>query len=547
MSKYNYRINLSSSQFREFRERDLLYVDKSLFIEHILDDASDVLMFTRPRRMGKTLNLTMLKTFIDTKETDVAPLFEGLKLENSDVYDQMGTHPVIFFSFRDFQLEGKEDKFRDIIGDVISRYLTQDDVSQYLKKFLDGDNMALSSSVRQLCKDIDNALGVKPFIIIDEYDKLYMDSAKLGEEAFNDARDFTKGIMSACLKDNPHLFKAVITGVNRIAQESMFSDLNNIKVYGVFTESRYDEDFGFTEEEVAALVTDDNDLKDVRDWYNNYRVGGSKIYFTYSVMSYLECGKLNTYWTNSGTINLIKNGINSKRLEQITSAINGEKFIAPASEKIIGEDLNGLRKDSAFYSLLVQTGYLTFDETDILNEYELSIPNVEIKNAWNEYLLEDVYQTYTSTLIDVFKNPEELDLALRELMNNKLSYFDFTIDDPEMVYHAFVAGMLAIAGVKYKSNRESGRGRFDISASANGVNYIFEFKKGDDADNLKNESAIAIQQIKDKNYIADVDQSLPTYLIGIGFHLKECEIVVEECTPVILRLSSVASNARPSS
>jgi hypothetical protein len=530
MTKYNYRIDLGASQFRRFVENDLLYIDKTMFVEHVLDDPSQVLMFTRPRRMGKTLNLDTLRTFIDTAEDseDVKKLFKGLKFENSKYYDQMGTHPVIFLSFRDFHLDNKQEKFQIILKDITNRYLKKSEISDELQKIIDGDFKLLDSSVRFLSRDIQNATGKKPMIIIDEYDKLYMDSATEGEEAFKDAREFTKNIMSSCLKDNPHLFKAVITGVNRIAQESMFSDLNNVKVYGVFRKSVFDTDFGLTEEEVAPLIEDKNELKKVRDWYNNFRIGNNKIYFTYSVMSYLDDGNLGTYWTNSGAITLIKSGLTAKRIEQISAAINGEKFITSVEEKIDGEDLNTLKYDGAFYSLLVQTGYLTFDETDSLKNKFLSIPNVELQNAWQDYILKNVFDAQDFQIIDVFNSPEKLRDGLGDLLNNKLSYFDFQKQDHEAIYHAFLAGMLAVARIPFKSNRESGRGRYDILTNQNGTNYIFEFKKATTPENIEESSSEAIAQIREKNYAADVDNNDPTYLVGIGFHLKESQVKIEQ-------------------
>jgi hypothetical protein len=501
-----------------------------MFVEHVLDDPSQVLMFTRPRRMGKTLNLDTLRTFIDTAEDseDVKKLFKGMKFEQSKYYDQLGTHPVIFLSFRDFKLDDKESQFREVLINIINTYLKDKEISNYVQNFIDGSSTSYSSSIRFICRDIEKATGLKPMIIIDEYDKLYMDSATEGEEAFKDARDFTKNIMSSCLKDNPHLFKAVITGVNRIAQESMFSDLNNIDVYGVFKESAFDTDFGLTEEEISPLIEDKNELKNVRDWYNNYRVGDHKIFFTYSVMNYLKFGKLGTYWTNSGAITLIKTALTAERVEQITNAINGERFQALVNQKIDGEELGTLQNEGSFYSLLVQTGYLTYDETEIIDEYMLSIPNVELQNAWQKYILDNIYLSKTSSIIDVFNSPEKLEDKLPEFLNNKLSYFDFQKQDHEAIYHAFLSGMLAVAGIPFKSNRESGRGRYDIFTNQNATNYIFEFKKATTAEKIEESSAEAIAQIREKNYAADIENNDPTYLVGIGFHLKESQVKIEQ-------------------
>ncbi|GHT81303.1 hypothetical protein FACS1894125_1790 [Actinomycetota bacterium] len=512
-------------------------MDKTLFVEHVLNDPSQVLLFTRPRRMGKTLNLDTLRTFIDPLEKDVAPLFKGLKLEKSPVFDQLGSHPVIWLSFRDFHLESKEFEFQRLVTSLANRYLTKKQISPSLKKLIDEGGPALLSSIRYLCEDIEEATGQKSFIIIDEYDKLYMDSATKGEEAYEEARDFTKTIMASCLKDNRSLFKAAVTGVNRIAQESMFSDLNNIKVYGVFNESEYDTDFGFTEEEVAALIDDKKELEKVRDWYNNYRIGSSKIYFTYSVMSYLDMGRFSNYWGKSGTINLIQSGLTQKRVDQITSAIRGEKFVEIVTDRLNGEDLNGFERNGSFYSLLIQTGYMTFDETDLPNSYELSTPNVELNNVWEEFILDTIFRIANHEVVDAFKHIDKplcFQAKFKDLLSNKLSYYDFDAKEPEKTYHVYVLALLAAVGIKVKSNKEAGLGRYDLFAFYNNANYVFEFKKAQSEEKLEDACQAAIQQIKDKKYTAEIENNNPTHLVGIGFFGKENLVRVERKSATVL-------------
>jgi hypothetical protein len=530
MSSKEYRIDLGSSQFRRFVEEDLLYIDKTLFVEHVLDDPSTVLLFTRPRRMGKTLNLDTLRTFVDPQIKDAAQLFKGLKIEKSKYYSKMGAHPVIWLSFRDFHPETKEIEFQRLIETTAKKYLTEDQMSSIIRKAVNGEGELLLSAIRYLCQDIEAATGQKSFIIIDEYDKLYMDSATQGEAAYEEAKNFTKTIMASCLKDNPSLQKAVITGVNRIAQESMFSDLNNIDVFGVLRNSAYDTDFGFTEEEVSALIDDADELDKVRDWYNNYRVGNSKIYFTYSVMSYLKYGKFGNYWGKSGSINLIQSGLTPQRVEQITSAISGDKFIAPVSDRLNGEDLNGFKASGSFYSLLVQTGYMTFDETESDRNYELSLPNIELKNVWEEFILNKVYDIIESEVVDVLKVADQKEIfqgRFKDLLTNKMSYYDFDVEEPEKTYHVYVLALLAAVGLKPKSNKESGLGRYDVLLQRDDANFIFEFKKAQSKDELEDACFRAIEQIKDKDYAAEIENNNPTYFVGIGFNSKSNMVRIE--------------------
>jgi hypothetical protein len=465
--------------------------------------------------MGKSLNLDTLRCFIDSKEKDAAALFKGLKLEKSPVWDQLGTHPVISLNFRDFKLDNMMESFTDVVKYQAKKYLDPDQMSPALKQ----DVLPLDA-IKIFCRDVEAATGQKTFIIIDEYDKLYMDSAKESPEAYDQARNFTKNVMSSCLKDNPHLFKAVITGVNRIAQESMFSDLNNIEVFGVFRKTEFDQDFGFSEEEVAALIDDKEELDKVRKWYNGYRVGGSKIYFTYSVMSYLKNREFETYWGQSGTIDLIKGALNFERIEQITKAITNGGFYELVNDRLTGEDLNGFKREGSFYSLLVQTGYLTHDKTETSEVFELNTPNVELERVWERFILDSVYNEKPFVITDALKSITNIDTFqynFHKLLSNRLSYFDFDADEPEKTYHVYVLGMLAAVGVKIKSNKESGSGRYDLFANYNGVNYIFEFKKAADVDSLEAACTEGIQQIRDKGYAAELDNDDPTYLVGIGF------------------------------
>ncbi|MDR0842830.1 MAG: AAA family ATPase, partial [Acidobacteriota bacterium] len=443
------KINLSGSMFRSFIEGGFLYVDKSLFIEHVLENGSDTLLFTRPRRMGKSLNLDMLRVFLDpleNKDGSVPVLFSGLCIENRPVFDELSRHPVIDLNFRDYPADAYRQMFRIKIKAQATRYLTKDQYSEELALVLDEDNALLPKALQFLIENIHAVTGAKPFVLIDEYDKLFIDGAKLGGEAFGAIREFTRNVLASALKDNPHLGKGVLTGVNRIAQESMFSELNNIEIHGVLRKSAFDTDFGFTEEEVKEICTA-AELKDVREWYNGYRIGEKKVYFTYSVMTYLKEGRLGNYWGQSGVMDSIKNALTPERFERLSEIVGGfgdARFATPVKDRLTADDMDGYRRSDAFYSLLLQSGYLTYDETGFQNEYEVYLPNRELQSVWQQFLLSHYYNTPASAIMEIFGLVSEkvrFEARLSETIDGKLSYFDFDSREPEKTYHVFMLGL----------------------------------------------------------------------------------------------------------
>jgi hypothetical protein len=514
-----YRIDLGSSNFRSFIENKNLYIDKTLFIQHIIDNPSQVLLFTRPRRMGKTLNLDTLRTFVDPLETDAKELFKGLAIEKSPVYDKMGSYPVIWLSFKDYTYGSCIADFLFKTIEIAKRYLKEDEFSEALKFALQLDSPLLLKSISLLIENIYKVTGKKSYVIIDEYDKLVMDSAKVSKEAYQEALDFTRKIMLPTFKDNPYLQKGVITGVNRIAQESMFSDLNNIKIDGVFQSFEFDTDFGFTEKEVSNLIKNKDEMLKVRDWYNGYRKGNSKIYFAYSVMGYLDAGKFDTYWGKSGTIDLIKKGLVPDRVAEISKMISGKCLNLPVRDRISGEDLNNFRHIDAFYSLLIQTGYLTYDRVSGEKEWLLYCSNVELKTVWEDFILNQLYNIPEHDIFEAF-NFDDIRVfqgRFQNLMANKLSFFDFKDSDSEDIYHAYVLGLLAAAGLDVQSNKESGLGRYDVKLTMQDRIYIFEFKRGSDPEKIEEYAHKAITQIHDKRYYDELNTDKPIILVGIGF------------------------------
>jgi hypothetical protein len=346
---------------------------------------------------------------------------------------------------------------------------------------------------------------------------------------FDELREFTKSVLSSALKDNHSLGKAVLTGVNRIAQESMFSDLNNLKVLDVFTPSTFDEDFGFTEEEVLELCSPE-ELADVRKWYNGERIGDATVYFTYSVMSYLSSGRLNNYWGQSGTTDTIRAHLTTERVETITELINNFGSLGvtkTVKQRLSAEDIQGYASDASFYSLLTQTGYLTYEPTKKSDVYRLSLANRELVAVWSDFILTEMFGLEQSSIKDALATvtePERFTYAFTRLISNRLSYFDIDPLEPERTYHAFIAGVLAGAAIPFASNRESGFGRYDVMALLHDKTIIFEFKVADSAEKMVDAAQAALTQIIERNYAADAPDGKPVYIVGIGFFGKEARV-----------------------
>ncbi|MDR1088902.1 MAG: ATP-binding protein [Coriobacteriales bacterium] len=525
-------INLSSSVFRDFIERDLLYVDKSAFIEHVLEENSDVLLITRPRRMGKSLNLNMLRSFMDVKQSSVEEgLFEGLYIEDRPCLGEANSVPVVYLNFKEFSKDAYEEMFFLSICDQAEIYLATEQYSRSLTASLAEGSKLLSNALRFLIESLHATYGTRPFVLIDEYDKLIMDSANTPH--FDEVRNFTKAVLSSALKDNPSLGKAVLTGVNRIAQESLFSDLNNLRVLDVFTPSAFDRDFGFTEEEIDELCTPE-ELASVREWYNGERIGDSLVYFTYSVMSYLSIGKLDNYWGQSGTTEKIHSHLTNDRIDTIVELVNGfgsYEIQKTVKKRLTAQDIEGYSTDASFYSLLVQTGYLTYEPTEELDSYLLRLANRELVSVWRDFILTDLFglqQRNVQDTLATITDPEYFADAFTDLISNRLSYFDFNKRKPEKTYHAFISGILAGAAIPFASNRESGFGRYDVMALLPDKTIIFEFKTATSAEGMHEAAEEALTQITERNYAADAPPGKPVYDVGIGFYGKEARVAAQE-------------------
>ena len=541
----NNKINLGSSEFRKFIETGCLYVDKTRFIEHVFDDASDVLLFTRPRRTGKSLNLDMLRTFLDGKQNS-HDLFKGLYVESSAVFAQLNKHPVIHISLKELDRDGYAEQLLDAVETVAYSYLSQDQFSRPFARYLSGVGKSGTHGLMRLIQNIHEIYGAKPYVLVDEYDKILTDN--VGRPEYEDIRTWMTKVFEFAFKDNYSLGKAILTGVTRVSQESLFSGLNNIKVYDVFTPSVYDGDFSLTEEEAVELMNEEQ-LAIARKWYNNYRVGDAKLYTMYSVMSYLDSGRLENYWGQSGTMALLGRFLDTQRMEKLVALfVQGNTVTTALEQRLSYQRLLSGTTDDMYYSLAVQAGYLSHDlvsQTGTEETYQVYLHNEELRSVWKEFVLSDTLRDRGNGIQAVFgsiANRSEFSRRFEDYISFRLSYFDLKAD-LEWVYHVLTLGLMLGAGFKCTSNKESGYGRYDLLVEGEGFAAILEFKKAKTKRGLAKEAKDALAQIDERQYFAALSRSAgdasgqspaatpPVYKVGIACYKTSCQVETVLHTP----------------
>jgi len=524
------QIDLSSSNFKDFINNGCLYIDKTAFIEHVIKDFSKVLLFTRPRRMGKSLNMNTLATFLDRTQ-DTAQLFKGLYIENSPAFSHANKYPVIYLDFVNLDamnLESLQKSYRKRILDLIENLLDVQNLSLALREYINDSTDYSPSILGLLVTATAKYYGEEPFLIIDEYDKVIMDT--LNHPEGSEIKNFIVTALQSVLKGTTYFKKAVLTGVTRTAKENLFSGLNNIETYDIFTSSVYDSDFSLTDEELLELVPADK-IDGVREWYNNMRVGNTLLYNIYSVMNYLSkpSAGLKGYWTRTGNEKILGELLNRQRLDEIVRMVNGNHSLKTRLEPQLNmEHLKDSAKcsDISFYTLAVQSGYLSHNHISH-DAYEIFVPNEEARRTWARLILDYRYDSPDSKLCEIFSGIQDTDSfssKLTDFTSMRLSYHDIG-DSLETTYHVFSLGLYIGADYECVSNLEAGLGRFDILLKAKTFNAIIEFKVSETAgdDSLDKGADKALTQIEEKEYWRAVkDSQLPLYKIGIACHGKKC-------------------------
>jgi hypothetical protein len=548
-------------EYRDPYGNPYLFIDKSLLVKEILSD-SHVILITRPRRFGKTLNMSLLHHFF-AKEVTGKPtkhLFEHLEIaKHPEFMKYQGQYPVIFLTFKDIKSESFEEAFLNVQELMQNAYrehetavMSSESLSKSYKKkyqsFLEEKvsvahmNMAL----KNLIYYVHEAYGVKPIVLIDEYDTPIQ--AAYINQHYKKIVEFMRKFLSAGLKDNPYLEKAVLTGILRISKESIFSGLNHLKVYSLL-HHRYGEFFGFLEKEVNYLLLKtnlDHTIKEVTAWYNGYLIGNAIIYNPWSIINYIEeKGFLQPYWINTSDNVLLKklfieSGVSFKT--QFESLIQGKTIEKLMNENFSFESLN--TNESALWTLFSMAGYLKITNLQMSHQgsiCQLSIPNYEVEGLLKTFIAEWLSGVNDAFVFNHFLNEllqgnvEHFEERLKIILLQTCSVHDVSGKNPEKFYHGFLLGLLSgIDPARYtiESNKEAGLGRFDILIVPNDANQLaimLELKSidKDKRPHLKKAAGEALAQIDAKQYVQTKAVKHIRHLlkIGIAFSGKELAIM----------------------
>ncbi len=487
------KIGIGISDFKELRQDNFLFIDKSFFISEIIETGAKVLLIPRPRRFGKTLNLSMLHYFFERHDdkqerAEKEKLFNNLAIKKRKVFkEHFARYPVIFITFKDVKrtnFSGSLFGIKRIISAEVERLIHDPDSLKgsfrLLQKILDEDAgpEQYEESLKLLSRYLHEEYGSPAVILIDEYDTPIHAAWQYGY--YDEMISFMRGLLSGALKDNPHIYKGIITGILRVAKESIFSDLNNLDIYTIL-EKPFADKFGITEDELKTLLLEyemGDRFDEVDAWYNGYRFGDHTIFNPWSILNFINHNpdRPEPYWANTSSNALIKELVIDGGMdvrENIEKLIAGKTIDSIIDKNIVFPDLR--KKERYIYSLFFFCGYLKCVKQipEPRNfRCELAVPNEEVKyifeNIISSWLEESFGNKKLTTMLRalVDGNIDQFQRLLNEFVITTLSFFDAKGKNPEAVYQAFVLGMLLNLGNEYEisSNRELGYGRYDILA-----------------------------------------------------------------------------------
>ncbi|MCI6153358.1 MAG: ATP-binding protein [Fusobacterium perfoetens] len=534
---------IGTDDFKKIIQENCYYVDKTLFIEEILKDKSEVKLFTRPRRFGKTLNMSMLKYFFDIENSENnSHLFKGLKIEKSSCMLEQGKYPVIFLSLKEIKgLTWKENfnKIKELIKDLYGEFLFLRDTLNIIEQrdfdkiiFME-ENGNFEGSLKYLTKFLKNYYKKEVIVLIDEYDTPLISAYEHGY--YDEAINFFKGLYGSVLKTNTNLKMGILTGIIKVVRAGIFSDLNNLNEHNIIDEE-YDEYFGFLENEVKdALEYYKINLKieEIHSWYNGYKFGNVKVYNPWSILKFLYSKKFESYWIGTSENYLIEDIL--KIADEITfNKLNKLLLGKEIEEEITGKStLKNVLEIHDIWELLLFSGYLTINKKIQRNIYSLKIPNNEVREFFKDSFIEIA-----------FGNNIIFNKMINNLLNNNLDYFEKNLQDImlkhmsfndisnlEKVYHSFILGLMISLEREYKitSNQESGLGRYDIliePLNKNKKGYILEFKVASQENKLEEKAMEALKQIENKKYYFTLENKgiKEIILIGMAFYKKLVKI-----------------------
>ena len=535
---------------------EFYYIDKTLLIKDILDIRAEISLFTRPRRFGKTLNMNMLKTFFEISAEDTSVYFKNKKIwQQGEKYtQQQGKYPVIFLSFKDVNKYTWDSLFARLAETIRDEYIRHAELNDS-KKISEADTNFYKKIIADTADETDYAMSMlrlskmlcehydKPVIlIIDEYDTPIQSGYVHG--FYNEIIQFIRDLLSSALKDNNNLAYGFLTGILRVAKESIFSGLNNIRVYSVL-DKKFAAYFGFTADEVAEMARYygvPEKVAEIKDWYDGYRFGEVEIYNPWSVLNYLgnDCVPM-PYWVQTSSNSIIYEMLertSTETYKELLQLIDGEVVTSLIDTNVIYPEL-GDRPENIF-SLLLMTGYLKAVKTTVTpfgdTECELCIPNRELKNVYYKEIIAHLSDSmsinvaYAITKALLAKDGTRLKQALQKFLLETVSFHD-TLN--ENYYHGLLLGMAVIFSEDYyiRSNRESGDGRYDIALEPKRTELpgiIIEVKaKREEAEDLAQLAKIALKQIETKSYDVEMRSRGVTMICkyGIAFCKKQVEIL----------------------
>ena len=563
------KLPIGVSDFKKIIQNDYYYFDKTKLIENILNEGSEVKLFTRPRRFGKTLNMSMLKYFFDVKDKEEnRKLFEGLNISKSEYFDKQGEFPVISISFKNYNKNDWESGFKSvksIVSDIYAEFeylmehLNKRDLKRFEDIWLEKDEGDWEKSLLNLTRYLYNYYGKKVIILIDEYDQPIINSYIRGY--YKEAIDFFKNFYGTVLKDNEYLEMSVMTGILRVAKENIFSGLNNIKVHSILNK-RFTEYFGILENEVEDALKDfgmEYDLLDVQKWYNGYLFGDTKVYNPWSIINFLDEEELGAYWVNTSGNQLIQlylQRLKNEIFEDFSKLLNEESIFKFINESMTFDNLEA-NFEKNIWNLFFHSGYLTLAENynKMRNNVSLKIPNKEILEMFSEMFIE-VYFKRPYAFFNMTNALEKGDMKNFKIELNKIllenaGIFDVSGTYKEQFYHGLMLGLVLKMRNEYEisSNGFAGKGRYDLLLKPKNIfdkfnksdkkeGIIFEFKilniteklsEDKIKERLEKECEIALKQIDEKEYVsvlrnAGIERVLK---IGVAFFGKEVEVKFE--------------------
>ena len=554
------KLPIGISDFKKIIDGNYYYFDKTELIKSIIGEPGEVKLFTRPRRFGKTLNMSMIKYFFDIENKDGnKKLFENLKISENEYFEKQGTAPVISISFRNYDESSWGNGFemiKNTISDLYDEFeFVKENLSARKKEKYDSIlfNRATKAtwklSLLDLTKYLYEYYGKKVVVLIDEYNQPIIDSYVKGY--YQEAISFFKTFYGVVLKDNNYLEMGIMTGILRVAKENIFSGLNNLRVHTIL-DNRFTEYFGITESEIEKALKDFNlefELQDVQKWYNGYLFGDIKVYNPWSIINFLNDEKLKPYWVNTSGNELIKlylKKLKNEIFDDFSKLLNREEIYKRINENMTFSNLES-NYSKNIWNLFFHSGYLTLaKKIEDDGMCYLKIPNEEILKMFSEMFIEIYFEDYEKFLYmsNALRegNISEFEKHLKEVLLENVGIFDVSGIYREQFYHGLMLGIILTLKNEYEitSNNFAGKGRYDLLLKPKNLKkrkeeIILELKVVNAMENLsedkifeklENECDIALQQIEDKEYDsvlknAGVENILK---IGIAFFGKEVAV-----------------------